>query len=200
VNMLFARRQVAWFRWVFVWRPRNGILRAARFAGTHHSGQVRKSLGTPYIAHPERIANAVSQYDDSTEVEVMAAWLHDVVEDCGVSVATIERLFGPDVALLVDELTNRSKESNLPRGLRKKMDRERLRGVSRWAKRIKMLDRMDNLSEVVHLEHSFIKIYLQETIQLLQVIEDADMDLASLVRSRVDAIRAEVLYALTPDI
>ena len=64
------------------------------FAEKSHGGQFRKNGIQPYFTHPSRVAAAIQQYPNSTPQMVAAAYLHDVVEDCGVSIATIEDRFG----------------------------------------------------------------------------------------------------------
>ena len=73
------------------------------YADRCHRGQTRKS-GEPYIAHPLQTALFLADLhlDDQT---IIAALLHDVVEDCGVSLAEIDERFGPEVTKLVDGVT-----------------------------------------------------------------------------------------------
>ena len=73
------------------------------FAEECHEGQLRKS-GEPYIAHPLETALFLAglHLDSHT---IVAALLHDVVEDCGVSLDEINRRFGPEVSKLVDGVT-----------------------------------------------------------------------------------------------
>ncbi len=76
---------------------------AYRYADECHQGQMRKS-GEPYIAHPlETALFLATLYLDSHTI--VAALLHDVVEDCGVSLDEITRRFGPEVSKLVDGVT-----------------------------------------------------------------------------------------------
>jgi len=79
------------------------------FALKAHEGQVRKS-GEPFIEHPLQVALILVelQLDAST---LAAALLHDVPENCGISVAEIEAEFGADIAKLVDGTTKLGKFS-----------------------------------------------------------------------------------------
>jgi hypothetical protein len=85
------------------------IERAAALAEAAHSGQVDKA-GVPYIGHPARVAALVATRGGSDEA-IAAAWLHDVVEDTTVILASIRYGFGDTVADLVDALTRRSGEA-----------------------------------------------------------------------------------------
>ncbi|PKB71289.1 MAG: (p)ppGpp synthetase [SAR202 cluster bacterium Io17-Chloro-G6] len=73
------------------------------FADECHEGQMRKS-GEPYIAHPLETALFLAglHLDSHT---IVSALLHDVVEDCGVSLDEITQRFGPEVSKLVDGVT-----------------------------------------------------------------------------------------------
>ena len=76
---------------------------AYEYANRCHEGQMRKS-GEPYIAHPLETALFLAglHLDSNT---IVAALLHDVVEDCGVTLEEIDQRFGPHVAKLVDGVT-----------------------------------------------------------------------------------------------
>lgn len=112
---------------------------------------------------------------------VAAAWLHDVVEDTSVGLEEIRSLFGNGVADLVGWLTNPSKGMNLPRADRKRIDREHLAKAPREAKIIKMLDCLDNLSEMEAAPADFKKLYGEESLLLAHAIGDADPDIKSKV-------------------
>ncbi|MSQ31625.1 MAG: bifunctional (p)ppGpp synthetase/guanosine-3',5'-bis(diphosphate) 3'-pyrophosphohydrolase [Dehalococcoidia bacterium] len=77
------------------------------FAEKCHLGQSRMS-GEPYIEHPLNVALILAnlQMDAPT---IAGALLHDVVEDCGITLEEMERRFGPDVRRLVDGATKLSK-------------------------------------------------------------------------------------------
>ena len=76
---------------------------AYEFADVSHEGQLRKS-GDPYIAHPLQIALFLSDLR-MDEQSIAAALLHDVVEDCEVSLDELSNRFGPEITKLVDGVT-----------------------------------------------------------------------------------------------
>lgn len=80
---------------------------AYEFAHNMHAGQKRRS-GEPYIHHPVTTALYLADLhlDPST---IAAALLHDVIEDCGVPLKELERVFGPDISRLVDGVTKLTK-------------------------------------------------------------------------------------------
>jgi len=79
------------------------VQRALEVARKWHEGQLRKS-GEPYLFHPLRVSHLAARHwmDFSS---VIAALLHDVVEDTPVSIEDVRADFGDEVALLVDGLT-----------------------------------------------------------------------------------------------
>ena len=86
--------------------PEQSVLfeRAVAYATHAHADQKRES-GEPYIIHPLEVARLVMHMGMDAN-SVIAAVLHDVVEDCdGFTIADIESQFGSDVALLVDGVT-----------------------------------------------------------------------------------------------
>ncbi len=81
------------------------IEKAYEYARTLHEGQFRAS-GEAYISHPIAVAEIVAGLELDTD-SICAALLHDTVEDCAekTDLKEIEKLFGQDVAMLVDGLT-----------------------------------------------------------------------------------------------
>lgn len=161
----------------------NHIIKAAQFAATYHTGQTRTD-GTPYIYHPMRVAGSVTLHHGATEEMVIAAWLHDTIEDCGVTALQIEREFGLKVSELVLELTNPSqllgmKAKGINRENRKKFDHEHIATISREAKIVKMHDRIDNLNDSPKGDKGWVKKYARESMDLYEVVRDADMTLAA---------------------
>lgn len=90
----------------------------------------------------------------------------------------LSELFGPAVANLVQELTNPSHGSPENRRTRKQKDLEHLKTVSRKAKILKLIDRLDNLGEMMGADTDFKKKYAIESKSLVETIGDADPDLA----------------------
>jgi (p)ppGpp synthase/HD superfamily hydrolase len=83
------------------------IMKAADFAARKHTHQKRKGEeAEPYLNHLIEVAALVAEATDGHRDAVIAALLHDAVEDQGVSNAEIANLFGPTVASLVAEVTD----------------------------------------------------------------------------------------------
>lgn len=80
--------------------------RALRVAAVAHRGQTRKGSVLPYFTHPVHVSMILARHGFSGDV-LVAALLHDVVEDQGYPLARIEAQFGARVARVVDGLTER---------------------------------------------------------------------------------------------
>jgi GTP diphosphokinase / guanosine-3',5'-bis(diphosphate) 3'-diphosphatase len=83
------------------------VRKAYRFADEAHLGQIRAS-GEPYITHPIAVASQCAEWKLDVQA-LMAALLHDAIEDCGVTKAQLIERFGAPVAELVDGLTKLDK-------------------------------------------------------------------------------------------
>src|SRR6188768_2147752 len=83
------------------------VRRAYRFADEAHLGQIRAS-GEPYITHPIAVAAQCAEWKLDAQA-LMAALLHDAIEDCGVTKPELIERFGAPVAELVDGLTKLDK-------------------------------------------------------------------------------------------
>lgn len=130
---------------------RDGIKRAYAFANEKHGG-VRRRSGEPYINHCLRAARLLAEYGFDS-VCMMAALLHDVVEDCDVTLTQVRELFGREIARTVDAVTALSDRDYDGRKLTKKQrdilsDAKFLNQVNTRALYVKIADRIDNLSTI----------------------------------------------------
>lgn len=171
------------------------IIRACKIASEAHRGQTRKYTGDPYVLHPMRVAGRVMLLISATPVEIAAAWLHDVLEDSKLTEKDLEDRGMPgSVIRTVVALTNPSKSmpDGTPRATRKAVDFEHLAKQSTWVKKIKMIDRIDNLAEMSWQEKDWMAIYCQESRGLAEAIGDADEDLKKELLSLIDYYENEL--------
>jgi guanosine-3',5'-bis(diphosphate) 3'-pyrophosphohydrolase len=152
-----------------------------------HAKQKRKWCGLPYWVHPIRVAGLVSSRPASTSYMVAAAYLHDTIEDCGVTYDELKREFGVEVAKLVLELTTPELSGN--RAARKLEENRRLAGISYEAKTIKMCDRLDNLHDM-DPKDEWTKKYARETIGLIEAVGDGDEYFKTYLESTVARLSA----------
>lgn len=87
--------------------PLEGVKKAFEFSAHAHAGQLRKS-GEPYLVHPLEVAKILTQLK-MDNASIVAAILHDTIEDTSVTKKDIEKEFGIDVAEIVDGVTKISK-------------------------------------------------------------------------------------------
>jgi (p)ppGpp synthase/HD superfamily hydrolase len=163
--------------------------KAKEFATKAHAGQKRKYTGADYIEHPAAVVKIVREVPHTEEM-LAAAWLHDVVEACGVPISEIREEFGDDVASLVDWLTDVSKPTDGNRKKRKNLDLLHTATASPAAKTIKLADLIDNTSSIVQYDPEFAKVYLEEKKALLDVLKEGDFRLWT--RAWIRAHRSEM--------
>lgn len=157
------------------------IRRAELFAAAAHTavGQFRKYTGEPYYVHPREVA-AIVQAAGGDDAQVMAAHLHDVVEDTAITLEQIRFFFDGDVAALVEDLTDVSLPADGNRAERKAIDREHTAQASLRAKMIKLADVISNTRSIREHDQKFAKVYLEEMRLLLsEALHDADPELLS---------------------
>ena len=87
------------------------IREAYKLAKEAHKEQKRKT-GEPYIIHPIAVARIIAEELELGANPVIAAFLHDVVEDTDYTIEDIKRIFGDDVAFLVGVVTKQKKGKN----------------------------------------------------------------------------------------
>lgn len=123
------------------------LLKALEFAAEKHRDQRRKGIeASPYINHPIQVAGVlatIGQVDDL--VTLVAAVLHDTIEDTDTTSEELEEQFGRDVADVVAEVTD---DKSLPKQDRKRLQIEHTPHLSDRAKQIKIADKIGNVRDI----------------------------------------------------
>lgn len=138
------------------------ITHAVELAIDAHAGQYRQE-GEPYVHHPLRVAVGILPAETDL---VLAAILHDVVEDTHVTLATLVNQFGEDVGFLVNGLTKNPKPA--PPYDHFEYERKNHAKLLQFLKerpdllRVKLSDRIDNMGSVQVFRHSKIARYIHE--------------------------------------
>jgi (p)ppGpp synthase/HD superfamily hydrolase len=150
------------------------IKSAADQASRAHQGQFRKDRKTPYITHPARVAGLVGTFNGS-HLAIIAAWLHDVYEDCTPAWLLrtdelIERMPLPaddrkDIAAIVDALTKKNTIAGKAARLSDSLDR--VLNAPPEATLVKLCDRIDNLLDSADRNGGFTKRYLASTDEVI---------------------------------
>ncbi len=143
------------------------LKRAYVFAAKVHEGQERLS-GEPYLIHPLEVAGILvdMRLDEGT---VVAGLLHDTVEDTLTSLEELERLFGEEVAFLVEGLTKIAKiEFRSARERQAENFRKMLLAMSKDIRilLIKLADRLHNMRTLRHLDEDSRRSVAQETLDI----------------------------------
>lgn len=146
---------------------------AYHFALKKHEGQFRKS-GEPYIHHPIEVAYILASLQ-SGPATIASGLLHDVVEDTDATIEDIEKLFGEDVAKIVDSLTKiqRMKLSKMTAEDFEAEDHRKIfLGMARDVRVIivKLADRLHNLRTLDSLSSERQKALAKETIEVFTPI------------------------------
>lgn len=150
------------------------IHKAYMFAEKAHNGQKRSS-GQDYITHPVAVAVKVCLIGGDEE-SIIAALLHDTVEDTSVTNTDIKRMFGPQVSELVHGLTTFSKLDYL--GTQEERHSDNFLRMTVSATKdlrvvaIKLLDRLHNLETISYLPVVRQKRLARETLQMLVPLAD----------------------------
>ena len=160
------------------------ILAAVRYAAEKHAGQKRKgAAGEPYVNHVIEVAQLVSTVADGDVNVVIAALLHDVIEDTNVTAAELSARFGQDVTGLVLEMTD---DKSLPKAERKRLQIEHAPKMSPRAQTIKLADKISNLQSILisppaNWDYERKKQYFDWGKQVVDALERAE----SLAQSEV---------------
>ena len=127
----------------------NTLLQAASFAAKKHRDQRRKgSNAEPYINHPLEVANLLSNVGKVSDYDILiAAILHDTVEDTETTEQELTELFGEKVCGYVLEVTD---DKSLPKDVRKQKQIEHAPHLTDGAKVIKLGDKISNIRDVTN--------------------------------------------------
>ncbi len=120
---------------------------ALAFSSAAHKRQRRKNKdATPYINHPVQVSTILFNAGERDAILLASALLHDVTEDCGVSKAQLAKLFGAEVADLVEEVSD---DKSLDKAVRKQLQIEHAATLSPRAKKLKLADKIANVIDVL---------------------------------------------------
>ncbi len=129
--------------------PFTRLLAALDFAAEKHRSQRRKSAGdVPYINHPIRVARLLAEFGGVEDENVLiAAALHDTLEDTATSSSELDSAFGQIVRRLVEEVTD---DKSLPKAERKRLQIAHAAEISPGAALIKLADKTANVTDLGH--------------------------------------------------
>jgi (p)ppGpp synthase/HD superfamily hydrolase len=125
------------------------FLKAVQFSALKHSNQRRKDAeASPYINHPIAVAELLWSVGEVKDMNTLvAALLHDTLEDTETRAEEIAALFGEEVLALVQEVSD---DKSLPKAERKRLQIENAPHKSEAAKQIKLGDKISNLVDIIY--------------------------------------------------
>jgi (p)ppGpp synthase/HD superfamily hydrolase len=132
----------------------------------------RKYTKRPYEVHLRAVAELVASVAPEDSEMIAAAWLHDTVEDTGVTLQDIETEFGHEISNLVADLTDVSRPRDGNRAVRKAIDREHIAQAASRAKTIKLADLIDNCRDICRYDPGFARVYIKEAAALMEVLKE----------------------------
>lgn len=123
------------------------LLHALAFAASKHRDQRRKdTYASPYINHPIALANLLAnEANVNDELVLLAAILHDTLEDTATTVEELREQFGEEVTQVVQEVTD---DKSLPKAERKRLQIVHAATISQPAKLVKLADKICNLRDM----------------------------------------------------
>lgn len=124
-----------------------------------HSGQFRNFCNFEYILHPVEMACRLSSLAQVQDEQIMAALLHDCVEDCGVTLEEINYLFGAKTSDYVHYLTDYAKDGN--REKRSQENFNHFKNSPVEVKNLKIVDILSNTRSLVTCNPGFAPVYTQ---------------------------------------
>lgn len=171
------------------------LLQAIEFSRIAHKGQKRKYTGEDYVWHPIEVARIMTSFaTEYTEDMLIAAILHDTIEDTNAEYDDILTAFGKHVADMVNDLTDVSHAGDGVRWVRKEIDREHTAKASPQAKTIKLADLISNSSSILEHDVEFAKVYIKEKELLLEVLTEGDSTLYGIAKDIVTLSKQKLSY------
>lgn len=168
--------------------PHRRYAEAVLFAIRKHATQTRRD-GTPYIAHPLRVAESLRSIGGIDDMNVILAGLmHDLIEDTDCEWATIAKRFGEPVANLVATLSG---DMRLPKLQRRQEVVDRIRKAPNEAKAVRLADRLDNLADMKGFSESRRKEYIRDSWTTLEACAGANAPLEKALEDTIRRLEAE---------
>ena len=164
---------------------------AIDFAEQMHKGQIRKGDKKPYVVHPKAVYSILKSFGIKDKVLLVAAWLHDTIEDTAATYNIIKRKFNKEVANLVKALSSDKKaidQLGKEVYLLKKMLQ-----MSNNELIIKLADRLHNVTYI--MSNPKADILYRQTVYIINGLRDK----RSLTKTHKKIIKAIERYLIQYD-
>lgn len=152
-------------------------------------GQTRKVSGDPYWVHPVGVAEIVSRYTDD-QATIQGALLHDVIEDTCIIRDHLVEAFGQEVGDIVQGCSDpQQPEPNIPRSVRKRINREHAARQNAKVQNIKVADSVYNLLDMEGMDIDFCLMYLHEKEAMISEMKLANTNLLAYAYTVIDILK-----------
>lgn len=175
--------------------PPARLLRALRFAAEQHRDDRRKGpIGAPYINHPITVAEQLAVAGVDNDDVLVAAVLHDVIEDTDATAADLRERFGERVARIVGEVSD---DKTLSREERRRRTVAHIGEKSREARLVKLSDLLANVCDLVHQPPDWVperkQAYLRWAADVMAAMGPVHPSLEARVREALRTARRAVV-------
>ena len=155
------------------------LLRSRLIAETAHMAicHKRKYTEDDYIVHPEEVYNILLKAGVKDQIILSTAWLHDTVEDTGVTLEFIRKEVGLRIAKTVEMVTDISKPEDGNRAIRKNIDRDHYKTADFRGKTVKLADCLSNGIDIKKNDKNFAVTYFKEIELLLPYLKGGNKKL-----------------------
>ena len=172
----------------------NIINKARLIAKTAHAAieQKRKFTNDDYIVHPADVVRILIDHGIVCKTTLAAAWLHDTVEDTGVTLSFIKHNISEEVSKVVEMVTDISKPEDGNRAARKKIDREHYLTADERGMNVKLADMISNGADIAKNDPDFAVVYFKEYELLLPFLKNGNISLYTTAERMIEHYNATV--------
>jgi (p)ppGpp synthase/HD superfamily hydrolase len=176
-----------------LWFDKSLFEKALEFGETKHRGETRKVTGDPYFIHPIQVAINVLEEKDTDLDVIVAALLHDTVENTDTSLEDINDQFNEKIKILVDGMTKPDPKLKNKLGEDKYYENyffhlEKISKIDIRVLKVKLSDRIDNLATYMQfVDEKKVKNYIWESYQYLDICKSMNLstNLISILKERL---------------
>ncbi len=180
----------------------DAIIDAVIFAARKHQGHVRKDeTGSPYITHPLAVARTITTIGKIHDLSILiAAILHDTIEDTDTTQSEIRESFGEKILSIVLELTD---DKSLKKMVRKQQQVIHASQLSWEAKIIKLADKLTNCQDILYTPPKDWSIdrrreYIQWAADVVTQIRGTNPPLEAAFDKMLTEAEENLLFSLQP--
>lgn len=164
------------------------IEEALKLATEAHFLQKRKGSGIPYVVHPIEVMKRVSDYGIVDDAILIAAVLHDVIEDCEQRYTDqLARLFGPKILNIVEECSRPERDGATKADKYRFLESFKSKSIESVI--IKIADRMCNVMDYYRVKPKYAAEYAMQAYPLVRAFITRFMDYDSYVLPRKAAMK-----------